>query len=204
MIVTQVEDPSKYGVVLLDQKSSEKSDEGRIIKFVEKPKEFLTNRVNAGLYIFDKSLIDRIDLKPHFLERDLFPQLALEGELYCCSLNGFWMDLGQPKDFLLGTKFYLQHLKDQGSEELAKGDNIIGNVMIHPTAKVDQSSVIGPNVVIGENCTIARGVRLSDTCVMSKCLIKAHAFVRNSIIGWQSIVGQWVRIEGVSVVAEDV
>ena len=94
------------------------------------------------------------------------------------------MDLGQPKDFLTGTKYYLQHLKDQGSEELAKGDNIIGNVLIHPTAKVDSSSVIGPNVVIGENCVIARGVRLSDTCVMSKSLIKAHAFVRNSIIGW--------------------
>ena len=51
---------------------------------------------------------------------------------------------------------------------------------------------------------VARGVRLSDTCIMSKTLIKAHAFVRNSIIGWQGIIGQWVRIEGVSVVAEDV
>jgi mannose-1-phosphate guanylyltransferase len=75
-------------------------------------------------------------------------------------------------------------LKDSGSEELAKGDNIIGNVLIHPSAKVDESCVIGPNVVIGENCTVARGVRLSDTCVMSKTLIKAHAFIRNSIIGW--------------------
>jgi mannose-1-phosphate guanylyltransferase len=70
MIVTQVEDPSKYGVVVM-QKTDQ--DQGRIAKFVEKPKEFLTNRVNAGLYIFDKSLIDRIELRPHFLERDLFP-----------------------------------------------------------------------------------------------------------------------------------
>jgi mannose-1-phosphate guanylyltransferase len=80
-------------------------------------------------------------------------------------------------------------LKDKDSDQLAKGDNIIGNVLIHPSAKVDSSSVIGPNVVIGENCVVARGVRLSDTCIMSKTLIKAHAFVRNSIIGWQGIIG---------------
>ncbi len=182
MITKQVEDPSKYGVVVMSPTSTE--DGGRVTRFVEKPKEFLTNYVNAGLYIFNKSIVDRIELKPHFLEKDVFPRLAEEGQLYACPLRGFWMDLGQPKDFLLGTKYYLQHLKDQGSLELAKGDNIIGNVLIHPTAKVDSSSVIGPNVVIGENCTIARGVRLSDTCIMSKTLIKAHAFVRNSIIGW--------------------
>jgi len=160
--------------------------------------------VNAGVYILNKSVIDRIELRPHFLEKDQFPRLAEEGQLHYCTLRGYWMDLGQPKDFLTGTKLYLQHLKDQESVELARGDNIIGNVLIHPSAKVDGSSVLGPNVVIGADCVVARGVRLQDTVVMSRCVIKAHAFVRMSIVGWQSIVGQWVRIEGVSVVAEDV
>jgi len=95
-------------------------------------------------------------------------------------------------------------LKDSGSLDLAFGDNIVGNVLIHPTAQVDSSSVIGPNVTIGEKCIIMRGVRISNSCVQSRTLIKSHAFIRNSIIGWQSIIGQWVRIEGVSVVAEDV
>lgn len=90
------------------------------------------------------------------------------------------------------------------SSQLAKGDNIIGNVLIHPSAKVDENSVIGPNVTIGANCIIGSGVRLSDVCIMSKTQIKSNAFIRNSIIGWQSIIGQWVRIEGMSVVAEDV
>jgi mannose-1-phosphate guanylyltransferase len=35
-------------------------------------------------------------------------------------------------------------------------------------------------------------------------LIKQDAFIRNAIIGWKSIVGRWVRIEGVTVLAEDV
>lgn len=76
-------------------------------RFIEKPKEFITNRINAGLYIFNKTIIDRIDIKPHFLERDIFPKLSEEGQLYTWSYRGFWMDLGQPRDFLTGTKYYL-------------------------------------------------------------------------------------------------
>ena len=91
MITTQVEDPSKYGVVVL---ATPDGGVGRVAKFFEKPKEFITNRINAGLYIFNKTIIDRIELKPHFLERDIFPRLAEEGQLYSCTLKGFWMDLG--------------------------------------------------------------------------------------------------------------
>lgn len=87
MLVTNVEDPSKYGVVLTN-------DQGRCLKFVEKPKDFISNKVNAGLYIFNNSIIDRIELRPHFLERDVFPQLAEEDQLYCTLLKGFWMDIG--------------------------------------------------------------------------------------------------------------
>ena len=45
--VTRVEEPSKYGVVVYDQKS------GQIDRFVEKPSEFVSNKINAGLYMFD-------------------------------------------------------------------------------------------------------------------------------------------------------
>jgi mannose-1-phosphate guanylyltransferase len=87
MMVTSVEDPSKYGVVFANE-------DGRLLKFIEKPKDFIGNKVNAGLYIFNTSVIDKIELRPHFLERDLFPKLADEGNIYCLNLTGFWMDIG--------------------------------------------------------------------------------------------------------------
>jgi mannose-1-phosphate guanylyltransferase len=52
--VTRVEEPSKYGVVVYDKKS------GKIDKFVEKPPEFVSNKINAGLYIFETSVLNRI------------------------------------------------------------------------------------------------------------------------------------------------
>ncbi len=34
------------------------------------------NKINTGIYIFNTTIIDKIELKPHFLERDIFPKLA--------------------------------------------------------------------------------------------------------------------------------
>ena len=56
IVVTEVEDPAKYGVVVYDPES------GQIEKFVEKPKTFVSNKINAGLYIFDRKILDRIEV----------------------------------------------------------------------------------------------------------------------------------------------
>lgn len=54
--MTKVEEPSKYGVVVYEQKT------GRIEKFVEKPPEFVSNKINAGMYIFSPSILERIEV----------------------------------------------------------------------------------------------------------------------------------------------
>ena len=75
------------------------------------------------------------------------------------------MDISLPLDYLTGMTLYLDFLNDKKDQIESKDDintlcdankhsNIIGNVLIHPTAKVHQEAVIGPNVTIGEGCTI--------------------------------------------------
>lgn len=55
--VTKVEEPSKYGVVVYEQQT------GQIERFVEKPREYVSNKINAGLYIFNSSILNRIEVK---------------------------------------------------------------------------------------------------------------------------------------------
>ena len=57
IVVTKVEEPSKYGVVVYDRES------GLIDRFVEKPNVFVSNRINAGMYIFSEKMLDRIPNK---------------------------------------------------------------------------------------------------------------------------------------------
>lgn len=52
--VTKVDEPSKYGVVIYHPET------GQITNFVEKPQEFVSNKINAGLYIFSTGILDRI------------------------------------------------------------------------------------------------------------------------------------------------
>lgn len=123
IVVTKVEEPSKYGVVLYDAA-------GCIRNFIEKPLEFISNKINAGnlrifqiylilmpafvfcgigMYIFNPSILDRIELKPTSIEKEVFPVMAQDQQLFAMELDGFWMDVGQPKDFLKGSYilFYL-------------------------------------------------------------------------------------------------
>lgn len=93
--VTKVEEPSKYGVVVYNEK-------GKISEFIEKPQEFVSNKINAGLYILNPAVLNRIQLRPTSIEKEVFPDMAKDGELFAFQLEGFWMDVGQPKDFLTG------------------------------------------------------------------------------------------------------
>lgn len=95
IVVTKVEEPSKYGVVIYNS-------DGSIDSFIEKPQEFVSNKINAGMYIFNTSVLSRIELKPTSIEKEVFPIMSADKQLYAFELNGFWMDIGQPKDFLTG------------------------------------------------------------------------------------------------------
>jgi len=122
------------------------------------------------------------------------------------------MDVGQPKDFLIGIGLYLNHVAKTDASKLAIGPHIVGNVLIvcwrktfffqtkqkqnktqDPSAKIGQGCKIGPNVTIGPNVVIEDGVRLSKCALFENVIVRSHAWVSSSIVGWNSTVGRWVR-----------
>lgn len=196
--VTQVEEPSKYGVVVFDEEN------GMIAEFVEKPPEYVGNKINAGLYIFSPSILDRISLRPTSIEKEIFPKMAEDHTLFAFVLSGFWMDVGQPKDFLKGMSLFLEHKRTTDSQVLAKGDSVQGNVLIDGSATIGSNCRIGPNVVIGPRVHVEDGVCLRHCTVLSDSTIRTHSWINQSIIGRKCSIGRWVRIENNSVIGDDV
>lgn len=197
IMVTEVEDPSKYGVVVADESN-------KIERFVEKPTVFISNKINAGLYLFNTSIIDRIENRPTSIEKEIFPKMAEEKQIYQMTLPGYWMDIGQPKDYLAGQTLHLTSLQTLDPGCLSKGDNVKGNCIIHESAQIDPSSMIGPNVVIGEGCKIGPGNKISNTTMMRGSSVSSYSFVDGSIIGWKSSIGKWCRVTSLCVIGEDV
>lgn len=200
ILVTQVKDPSKYGVVVSDEST------GQIQRFVEKPQIFVGDKINAGIYLFNTSVLSRIEPRPMSIEREVFPQIAADSKLYCQVLAGYWMDIGQPKDFLSGQVLHLEYINKHLTKEenkLATGENIIGNVLIHPSAKIGANVKLGPDVVIGENCQIDDGARIIRSCLLENSRVNSSAIINSSIIGWSSTVGSHSHVND-SVLGEDV
>ncbi|KAH3684346.1 hypothetical protein WICPIJ_004692 [Wickerhamomyces pijperi] len=199
IVATKVDEPSKYGVIVHDIATPNLID-----RFVEKPVEFVGNRINAGLYILNPEVIDLIEMKPTSIEKETFPILVEQKSLYSFDLEGFWMDVGQPKDFLAGTTLYLNSVAKKNPETLSKDKHVIGNVLVDPTATIGEGAKVGPNVVLGPNVTIGPGVRIQNAVVLANSSINAHAWVKNTIVGWNNVIGQWARLDGITVLGDDV
>ena len=197
IVVTKVEEPSKYGVVVYD-------GNGKIEKFVEKPKEFVSNKINAGMYIFNKKILNRIEPRPTSIEREIFPVMARESQLFAYDMDSYWMDVGQPKDYLTGMCLYLNSLRECDPNQLSKGDCFTGDVLVDPSASLGEGCHIGPNVVIGPDVRIEDGVCISRSTVLKGAHVKSHSWVNSCIVGWRARVGQWVRMENICVLGEDV
>eukprot|EP00304_Pavlova_gyrans_P006101 CAMPEP_0206049646 /NCGR_PEP_ID=MMETSP1466-20131121/27280_1 /ASSEMBLY_ACC=CAM_ASM_001126 /TAXON_ID=44452 /ORGANISM="Pavlova gyrans, Strain CCMP608" /LENGTH=432 /DNA_ID=CAMNT_0053424737 /DNA_START=42 /DNA_END=1341 /DNA_ORIENTATION=- len=206
VMTTWNDEPSKYGVVVGNDKS------GRIEHFVNRPETFVSNLINAGLYIFDPSIFSRL---PSAGEKasmnEVLSQLATEENLYHFESKGYWVKMTDVRTFLSAVGPQLEMTRLLHGADLAPHSGapvppttmIVGNVLIDQTAVIGDDCKLGPDVVIGPKCVLGNGVRLESTTVMSGVQVDAHAVIHDSVIGWNSHVGSWAWVTS-SVLAEDV
>jgi len=92
IILTPIKDVSRYGFVKI-------GEGGEVLAFMEKTDEERTGLVNAGAYIFEREIIEKIpEEKKVSLEIDIFPDLIGKG-LYSRLYEGLFVDIGTPESF---------------------------------------------------------------------------------------------------------
>jgi D-glycero-D-manno-heptose 1,7-bisphosphate phosphatase len=90
MLLRRMDDPSRYGLVALDG--------DRVRAFSDRPASGHGGMINAGIYLFDRRLLD--DLSPSCsLEADILPRLAARGALRGTVSDGYFRDIGTPEDY---------------------------------------------------------------------------------------------------------
>jgi mannose-1-phosphate guanylyltransferase len=180
-----VDDPSRFGVVATD-------DSGRVLSFVEKPAPGTepSNLINAGTYVLEPSVIDRIpDGRKVSVEREIFPELAAAGTLFAVSTSDYWIDAGTPAAYLQAN---LDLVDGSRSDETA----VDATADIAPSAKVTRS-------VVGAGAVIETDAIVEDSMVMAGAHVGAGSTVSGSIVGRGATVGAGCSVTAGSVVGHD-
>lgn len=98
---------------------------------------------------------------------------------------------------------YIKSQEEQKTSVVREGHNGC-SVIVHESAKVDPSAILGNNTCIGPNCVIEAGVKIENSTILGGTVVKAHTLIKGSIIGWKNTIGSWVRITSLTCTAEDV
>lgn len=184
LALVEVDDTSAYGVVVLD-------DAGMVEAFVEKPKpeEAPARTVNAGMYVLQRSAIERYPDGRLSFERVVFPDLASRGTLGGVVVDGRWMDIGTPELYLDATGAVLG-----GATALHRPDGphlVEGDVA---------GSTSGAWSWIGAGATVAAGAVVSESVVLPGASIGPDATVTRAVVGWDAEIGPGSVVTGAAMI----
>ena len=160
--LTPVDDPSQFGVV-------ETNAIGKVLRFVEKPApgESTSRNVNAGTYVLEPSVIDRVPENAKVsIERVVFPAMVNDGSLFAIATEDSWVDTGRPETFLAANM----------SAVISAGGSIIDTTAAVAASAVIERSVVGANAVVGA------GARVVDSVIFPSASVGDHAVVESGLV----------------------
>jgi mannose-1-phosphate guanylyltransferase len=177
--LVRVGDPRAFGCVPTDS-------EGVVTAFLEKTQDPPTDQVNAGCYVFKRSVIDQIPKgRPLSVEREVFPQLLADGLKLCGYVDAtYWRDMGTPDDFVRGSADLVRGIAPSPALAGPRGEKLV-----HDGAGVAPGALLIGGTVVGRGAEIGAGARLDGAVIFDGARIGAGAVVERSIIGFGARIG---------------
>nr|WP_035719906.1 NDP-sugar synthase [Gordonia shandongensis] len=177
--LVRVGDPRAFGCVPTDAS-------GRVTAFLEKTQDPPTNQINAGTYVFQRSVIGEIPAgRAVSVEREVFPHLLATGRhIHGHVDDAYWRDMGTPEDFVRGSADLVRGIAP--SPAVAKP---CGEALVLDGADVARDAVLIGGAVVGRGGRIGAGARLDGAVVFDGASVEAGAVVERSIVGFGATVG---------------
>ncbi len=166
ILLTECPAPFEYGTVDTDK-------DGYVLSFVEKPSpsQLIGTRINSGIYILEKSVLEFIPSDTPFdFSEDLFPLLLSRGEkIFTVTCEGYWCDIGDLQAYFNCNcdswngmlKLYVEARRLGLNVELGK-NSVLFDAVVHDNVRIGErarvySSIICDGAVVGNDCVIKEG-----------------------------------------------
>lgn len=178
--LVRVGDPRAFGCVPTNE-------EDRVVAFLEKTEDPPTDQINAGCYVFERNVIDRIPQgREVSVEREVFPALLADGD---CKIYGYvdasyWRDMGTPEDFVRGSADLVRGIAPSPALRGHRGEQLV-----HDGAAVSPGALLIGGTVVGRGAEIGPGTRLDGAVIFDGVRVEAGCVIERSIIGFGARIG---------------
>lgn len=186
--LTQVEDPSAFGVVPTNE-------DKQVIAFVEKPSKELapSNWINAGIYVLSREFLDLIPSGLQVsIERETFPKAIVECSMYALESNEYWLDIGTIEKYLQAHTDFLSNMSPSSDSNRYK--EVAENIFSDGKIEIGEGTVAKSKCLIGKGSKIGRNCTLDSISVGKNTEIGDSTFIESSVIFSDSIIGNEVSI----------
>lgn len=193
--VKQVEDPSAFGVVQLNEKNE-------IVDFVEKPATFVSDLAIIGIYYFKSGETLRNELQ-YLLDNDVvkggeyqltdaLENMKQKGLRFVPGTVDEWMDCGN-KNVTVDTNSRMLGFLHNDGEHLVDYDVKLENSTIIPPCFIGKD-VILVNATVGPNVSLGNGCHVTDTTIKNS-LVQNHSQIKNANLD-NAMIGSHAKFDG--------
>jgi mannose-1-phosphate guanylyltransferase len=178
LYLTEVDDPRAFGCVPTDH-------DGRVTAFLEKTPDPVTNRINAGCYVFNRSVIEDIPAgRVVSVERETFPGLLSAGAVVMGYVDtSYWLDLGTPEAYVTGCRDLVT------GRAPSPAVTVKGESLVLPGAEIQDEAWLSGGTAIGAGAVVETGARVVGSVVFDGARIGAGSLVENSVVGADAVIG---------------
>lgn len=193
--VKQVEDPSAFGVVQLNENN-------QIVDFVEKPKEFVSDLAIIGIYYFKSGETLRNELQ-YLLDNNIvkggeyqltdgLENMKEKGLKFVPGKVDEWMDCGN-KNVTVETNSRMLRFLHSDGEHLVDLDVTLENSTIIPPCYIGED-VILVNATVGPNVSLGKGCHVINTQIKNS-LVQMHSHIKNANLD-NAMIGSHTSFDG--------
>jgi glucose-1-phosphate thymidylyltransferase len=186
--VKQIEDPSAFGVIKMNEK-------GEIIDFVEKPSTFVSDLAMIGIYYFKDGLALRKECE-YLIDNDVIKggeyqlpdalrRLTESGKKFKPGEVTEWLDCGNKEVTVFTNQRVLEYDYAKNIEMVHPSSKLINSIIIPPCFigkdVILENSIVGPHVSLGHGSMVTNSI-ISNSILQANAIIM-DANLKDSMLG---------------------
>lgn len=199
---------SRFGTLITDP-------DGRVSEFEEKPRKPRSNLISMGVYIFERTALERrleedatLKESVHDFGRSIIPRMVDVDRVYAYPFRSYWRDVGtiesyweanmgllnEPPDIDLYDPHWVIHTRseERPPARLAPSATVRSSMISHGCVVYGTvtRSVLSPGVLVAEDAVVRDSILMTDTVIGAGSVVDRAILDKHVRVGRGCVIGE--------------